>query len=76
MRVTPILAFMLLGLIFSSHQLPVAPYLFPKSGLETCEKYWWTQIIHFQNYVNFERPVSFQYRIWLFVLICFKFDRE
>lgn len=57
MRVTPILAVLLLAMFSSANLLPSAPYFFPKSGLETCKKYWWTQMIHVQNYVNFSQPV-------------------
>jgi hypothetical protein len=58
MRLTPILVFLLLLTFFSSHHFRPAPYFFPKLGLEICEKYWWSQLVYAQNYVNFKQPVS------------------
>jgi hypothetical protein len=56
LRYTPLLAALLLFLITLMKHIVFAPMSYLEGGIwnivPNCEKWWWTTLLHVQNYVN------------------------
>ena len=52
MTITPILAVILLSLVAFSKSIPSSPLLNAALISENCKTYWWSALLHIQNYVN------------------------
>lgn len=51
LRYTPVLAFLILYIVSISRYTNHGPISFP-GYVDCCEKYWWSALLHIQNYVN------------------------
>jgi hypothetical protein len=52
LRYTPLLAALLLFLITLMKHIVFAPNSYLDDIVPNCEKWWWTTLLHVQNYVN------------------------
>jgi hypothetical protein len=61
LRTTPVLAFLILVIVSILQFMGEGPYFrFTSHGalIDNCEKYWWSALIHIQNYYNPVEAVS------------------
>lgn len=58
MRITPILILPIIIMHWTPRLTTARPYSFPESFMEPCKTYWWSYLLHIQNYVNVNQLVS------------------
>lgn len=58
LRYTPVLAMLILFFVTFPKFLGTGPFFNIESYTVQCKKYWWTALLHVQNYVNPNELVS------------------